>query len=232
MKNLRREITTRLKERFLPYGFVSKGKNIPLVRFKANVVQIIWLGFSNGARNISANMDVLYPGINEIMVKLGENDLMKVYQGTVTGTMGMLMPDVFAGYKEWEINKEDMPHSLDVVIDEMVSDIVQYGFPYFDELLDESTLLDKLLNDPKSDRYLCYGKEKLIPVLYHLRGEDALAMDYLKRAIQEEGEWPSKEEMEKLLSMGDTVIIGNQSVSMNNLLAFARNFKKYIAEGH
>ena len=57
-------------------------------------------------------------------------------------------------------------------------------------------------------------------------------MDYIKKTIQKEGEWPSKEEMEKLLSMGDIVIIGNQSVSMNDYLAFARNFKKFIEAGH
>ena len=234
MKNLRREIKNCLAKRLLPFGFVPKGKYARFVRTKANTVQIIGLGFSNGSRNVTADMNVLYPNINEIMVKLGEYDLMKAYQGMVTGTMGMLMPEteVPRGYKEWHFRKEDMPDSLDATIDEMISDIVQYGFPYFDELLDGEVLLDKLLSDPSQNRYLCFGVDKLIPVLYHLRGEDALAMDYIKKTIQKEGEWPSKEEMEKLLSMGDIVIIGNQSVSMNDYLAFAINFKKFIEAGH
>lgn len=57
MKNLRREIKNCLPKRLLPFGFVPKGKYARFVRIKANTVQIIALGFSNGSRNVTADMN-------------------------------------------------------------------------------------------------------------------------------------------------------------------------------
>ena len=230
MRNLRREIKHCLQERLLQYEFKSKGRYGDFVRTKDNILQKIGLGFSNGGRNVSVHIDIICLKINEILIKLGEYDLMKTYTGMIGMPSGYLMPGNF--YNEWSFPKEDAPGMVDSTVDEMMTAIIQYGFPYLDELSDENFLLERLLSDPNGKRYICYKRDKVIPVLYHLRGEDEKALDYIKRAIQKEGEWPSKEEMEKLLSMGDIVIIGNQSVSMNDYLAFARNFKKFIEAGH
>lgn len=230
MRNLRREIRNCFQERLLPYEFEMKGKYEAFVRTRNGILQIVGLGFSNGGRNVSVHIDIICLRVNEILVKLGEPDLLKTYTGMIGMPSAYLMPGHL--YNEWSFSKEDVPEVMDSTVNEMMAAVIQYGFPYLDELSDENSLLDRLLSDPNGKRYICYRRDKTIPVLYHLRGEDALAMDYIKKTIQKEGEWPSKEEMEKLLSMGDIVIIGNQSVSMNDYLAFAKNFKKFIEAGH
>lgn len=229
MKSLKKEINEQVKKHLSQYGFQTKKYSIQ-VRIKDNVVQTIGLGFAHGGRCVTILIGVLYQDINAILLKLGGYDSMKTYNGMVGTNIGYLMPGNF--YKEWIFRKEDTLDMIESIVKDMMNAIIQYGFPYLDELSDKSFLLDKLLDLNSEDKYMCPNRDKLIPVLYHLRGEDALAMDYIKKAIQKEGEWPSKEEMEKLLSMGDIVIIGNQSVSMNDYLAFARNFKKFIEAGH
>lgn len=183
MRNLRREIKHCFQERLLQYEFKSKVKYENFVRTKDNILQKIGLGFSNSGRNVSVHIDIICLEINEILVKLGEYDLMKTYTGMIGMPLGYLMPENF--YKEWSFQKEDAPDMMDNAVDEMMTAIIQYGFPYLDELSDENSLLEKLLSDPSGKRYICYKRDKVIPVLYHLRGEEWKGLGLYKESYPE-----------------------------------------------
>ena len=229
MKELKKQIMELLQQKLSVYGFKKKQQRLLIRTVKENnVVQIIALGFAHRERHrifISISVGVIYKNINDEGIKFGEPDRLKHPGAMEITDIGYIMPQ--KDYHEWHIALNSDIQSIENDINNIVSTIVQYGFPHLEMLSEEDNLINEIDRDSTAAH-----KGRLIPIIYYMRNEKERALEYIEKTIKELSKGFTKEDYElaKKLAGEDGYFIMVENNALKYYMEFVENFKRILNE--
>ena len=205
-----------LKTELGKMGFKKKGYNF-FLKINDNVYAAI--GFTTASHQIKGRT-LLNP-----IIGISHDDVNAVYDNlcgirhvlapTIWIPIGYLMPE--KKYKEWElVNDTDNTETLS----DMLLTIRQYGMEYWHKMTDFNTLFDAVIARPIG--LLKDRQNRLLPILYYMRGEKEKGQQVIDAAIKEMQR--PKTDGELLVGVPDSVQnktkifrVGLDTVSNNDL---------------
>lgn len=218
-----------LDERLSKYGFVWKKKYNYFVRTIDDNI-ILNIGFVCATHNeitslyISPTFGVIYRDVLKVESKLIglEKSIYPDYVGAmITSVIGHLMP--VKCYMEWRFT---IDQDVTEEVNKMADTIIKYGLPYLDELSDRDGVIYGLEIGKYTGR-----PEFLLPIFYHLNGNNKRALECMDEFIEKFSENRSKEEDEILrILAGGNEEIHIESSSLKYYLEFVENFNRYCSE--
>ena len=229
MKELKKQIMELLQQKLSVYGFKKKQQDLLIRTVKeGNVVQMIILGFAHQERHrifISISVGAIYKNINNEAIKFGEANRLKYYNPMECVQVGdLISPKDYFG---WYFMLNDDPTSIENNVNNIVSTIIQYGFPYLEMLSNE----DNLINEIDKTSAATY-KGRIIPIIYHMRNEKERALQYIEKSIKEISKGFTKEDYElaKKLAGEDGYFIMVENNALKYYMEFVENFKRILNE--
>jgi len=228
MKELKKQIMELLQQKLSVYGFKKKQYFLIRTVKEDNVVQIIAPGFAHGVRqriSVSISVGVIYKDINNEAIKFGEPDRLKHPGAMEITDIGYIMPQ--KDYHEWHIALNSDVQSIENDINNIVSTIIQYGFPHLEMLSEE----DNLINEIDRDSITAH-KGRLIPIIYYMRNEKERALQYIEKSIKEISKGFTKEDYEsaKRLAGEGGYFIMVENNALKYYMEFVENFKRILNE--
>lgn len=223
-----KKIMSLLETRLVEYGFDRKRTyDVFVKKVDENLIYTIGFGVSHGPSGVfylNPNIAVLYKDENNIEMQLRgiKSDIPDYVGGRIGLPLGYLMPQ--KTYIEWCFSKDE---DITDKVNEMADAIIQYGFPYLEELSDINNVIYGLEIGKYSDL-----DGTMLPVFHYLKGNIKRAFECIDENIKKFSASGLEEyEIEILKELS----VDNDEGSDNNIpahyLKFVDNFKKMI-EAH
>lgn len=198
-KDIDKELSIRCKELM----FKKKKYNYykPLTN---NIMATLGFGCTsfgkNGHSHINITIGVFYNEVDEIYLKLTGYSGYNCMQPTIGCQLGYLMP--INDFYEWEIiDGADNSKKFSDIFD----NIVKYGFPYQTKMTDFDNLFNSYYNRDRG--VLNVSREKIIPILYYIKGEKEKGIEFIKETIARRGIRPTDKELLAGRDKAKTIIL-------------------------
>lgn len=230
MKEQKKKIQLKQKERLTKYGFEKKKLNYYIRIVEDNVIQTIGFSHATHGENhtvyITPIVGVTYRNVNKLMIQLRNlsPDVPEYYTPMISLPIGYQMP--VNDYKEWKFT---IDQDVEKEANDMADAIIQYGFPYMEELTNEDELVYGLEISRYS--YICEQVYYILPILHYLRGNNKRALECMDEFIERLSYFPPQDEYDRIKALagdnGEFCIVNN---GLKAYLAFVENFKLLIQQ--
>lgn len=186
-KDIDKEIDQRCKD----LGFKKKKYNYykPLTDSTMAIIGFGRTSFSQTGRFfINAIIGVFRKDIDDIYSRLTGYTCAKHMQPTIGIQLGYLMP--INDYYEWDIVDGEDNHEK---FDDIFFNIKKYGFPYQSEMADLDNVFAAFYRRDRG--ILNTAREKILPILYYMKGEKEKGADFIHETIERNSAIPTDEEL-------------------------------------
>jgi hypothetical protein len=153
-----------------------------------------------GSLLVNPVLGIFNKSIEDLYSRLTGNQTINTYQPTISSPIGYLFPST--QYKEWEYN-DDIDTNL--INQDLLSSIVQYGIPFFEKYKQDGELL-KCLEEGKY--ILNYVRDYKLPILYYLLGDKNKGLEVITESLNRFKKPFIKEDLIKLSTNEEMTIVG------------------------